>query len=216
MFRSFDICQFCVKIEIIFWQFIQYRIMNSNLFVGRSQELKDLQRYLKKRSASLIVIKGRRRVGKSRLVEEFARDLTFYSFAGLLPDKKVTDQDQRNEFTRQLSEYFPEIEINANDWSNLFFFLSERTKTGRIVILLDEISWMGSLDPTFLGKLKNAWDRHFKKNPELILILCGSASSWIEENILSSTGFLGRVSFTLTVEELPLKSCNQFRACGGR
>ncbi len=187
-------------------------VMNYNLFVGRSQELKDLQRYLKKRSASLIVIKGRRRVGKSRLVEEFARDLNFYSFAGLLPDKKVTDQDQRNEFARQLSEYFPESEVNANDWSNLFFFLSERVKKGRIVILLDEISWMGSLDPTFLGKLKNAWDRHFKKNPELILILCGSTASWIEDNILSSTGFLGRVSFTLTVEELPLKACNQFWA----
>lgn len=186
--------------------------MNQNLFVGRSQELKDLQRYLKKGSASLIVIKGRRRVGKSRLVEEFARDLNFYSFAGLLPDKKVTEQDQRDEFARQLSEYFPETEIDASDWSSLFFFLSKRTKTGRVVILLDEISWMGSLDPTFLGKLKNAWDRHFKKNPELILILCGSASSWIEENILSSTGFLGRVSFTLTVEELPLKSCNQFWA----
>lgn len=71
---------------------------------------------------------------------------------------------------------------------------------------------MGSLDPAFLGKLKNAWDKHFKKNPKLMLILCGSTSSWIEENILSSTGFLGRVSFTLTVEELPLKSCNQFWA----
>ena len=54
-------------------------------------------------------------------------------------------------------------------------------------ILFDEISWMGSKDPHFLGKLKNAWDQHFKKNPNLILILCGSASSWIEKNILSST-----------------------------
>ena len=79
-----------------------------------------------------------------------------------------------------------------------------------MVIILDEISWMGSKDPEFLGKLKNAWDLHFKKNPSLLLILCGSASSWIEKNILANTGFVGRISFTLTLDELPLKDCQLF------
>jgi len=69
---------------------------------------------------------------------------------------------------------------------------------------------MGSKDPDFLGKLKNAWDLHFSNNAELILILCGSISSWIEENILSSTGYLGRVSVDLVLEELPLNACNAF------
>lgn len=52
-----------------------------------------------------------------------------------------------------------------------------------MVIVLDEISWMGSKDPDFLGKLKDAWDYEFKTNPNLILILCGSVSSWIDKNI---------------------------------
>lgn len=69
---------------------------------------------------------------------------------------------------------------------------------------------MGSKDPTFLGKLKTAWDQSFKKNPELIMILCGSMSSWIERNIISSTGFLGRTSLDLTLKELPLPTCNLF------
>jgi hypothetical protein len=51
---------------------------------------------------------------------------------------------------------------------------------------------------------------HFKKNPKLILIICGSALAWIEKNILSSTGFMRRVSYTLTLEELPLSDCNHF------
>src|SRR5262249_37677597 len=55
-----------------------------------------------------------------------------------------------------------------------------------------------------------AWDIYFKKNPELILILCGSISAWIEKNILSSTGFLGRISYRLTLEELPLSDCKYF------
>ena len=69
---------------------------------------------------------------------------------------------------------------------------------------------MGSKDPTFLGKLKTAWDLYFKNNPQLVLILCGSISSWIEENILSSTGFMGRISLDIILEELPLYECNEF------
>ena len=57
---------------------------------------------------------------------------------------------------------------------------------------------------------KRSWDTQFKKNDKLILVLCGSASTWIEKNILSSTGFVGRVSRTLTLEELPLRDCARF------
>jgi hypothetical protein len=69
---------------------------------------------------------------------------------------------------------------------------------------------MGSKDPTFLGKIKNLWDQHLKENDQLIFVICGSASAWIEKNILSSTGFVGRISFTLTLDELPLSDCRKF------
>ena len=179
-------------------------------FVGRRDELRDLNRFLRKRSASLIVIKGRRRIGKSRLAEEFGKDLSMYSLTGLPPRQGTTAQLQRDEFVRQLSRSFHIPPFKGDDWGDLFYYLATQTSEGRVVILLDEISWMGSKDPDFLGKLKNAWDLYFKKNDQLILILCGSVSSWIEKNILSSTAFLGRVSFTLTLEELPLSECSQF------
>lgn len=57
---------------------------------------------------------------------------------------------------------------------------------------------------------KTAWDLYLKNNPQLILIVCGSISSWIEENILSSTGFLGRISLDIILEEMPLYECNEF------
>lgn len=66
---------------------------------------------------------------------------------------------------------------------------------------------MGSKDPVFLGKLKIIWEQHFQKNPNLILILCGSLSSWIEKNIISSTGFFGRISLKLNLKELSLYNC---------
>ncbi|MDB2592827.1 hypothetical protein N9Y17_03905 [Gammaproteobacteria bacterium] len=69
---------------------------------------------------------------------------------------------------------------------------------------------MGSKDPTFLGKIKNFWDNQLKKNDDLIFVICGSASSRIEKNILSHTGFVGRISYTLTLEELRLADCAKF------
>jgi AAA+ ATPase superfamily predicted ATPase len=185
-------------------------VKNFRRFVGRVSELSTLKQFLKKKTASLIVIQGRRRIGKSRLIEEFAKGLTFYSFAGLAPTKNTTAQSQRDNFVIQLSQQTGLPEVKVDDWSKIFQLLFEKTKQGRVILLFDEISWMGSKDSDFLGKIKHAWDQSFKKNPQLVFIICGSASAWIEENILSSTGFLGRVSFTLVLQELPLADCVEF------
>lgn len=179
-------------------------------FFGRKRELQILQRLLTKRTASLVVIKGRRRIGKSRLAEEFGKSLKTYTFVGLPPEKHMTAQHQREEFSRQMREQIGVQGLSSDDWGNLFWHLANHTQKGRILIILDEINWMGDKDPTFLGKLKTAWDTHFKKNTELILILSGSMTSWIDENILSSTGFVGRISVDMTLEELPLPVCNEF------
>jgi len=127
----------------------------------------------------------------------------------LPPTKQITAQSQRDEFARQLSIQTGLPEVKADDWSKLFLLFANKIKVGRGVVLFDEISWMGSKDPTFLGQLKNAWDLHFKKNPNLILILCGSVSVWIEKNIISSTGFFGRIALKITLEELSLSECNE-------
>lgn len=182
--------------------------MDNLPFVGRKKELQLLNDLLNKKMASLVVIKGRRRIGKSRLVQEYAGNKKYYIFTGLPPTESSSAQSQRDEFAKQLSLQTGLPEVKADDWSKLFLLMAGRVKKGRVVILFDEISWMGSRDTDFLGKLKNAWDLHFKKNPNLILILCGSVSSWIEKNIISSTGFLGRISLKLTLEELHLNECN--------
>lgn len=179
-------------------------------FIGRTRELHELSELLEKKTASLVVIQGRRRIGKSRLVEEFAKNHRFLHFSGTPPVTTTTLQVQLDEFATQLSSQTGFPEQFADNWSKLFIFLNREIQTGRVIVLFDEISWMGSKDPEFLGKLKNAWDIYFSKNPELILILCGSVSVWIDKNILSSTGFVGRISYRLTLEELTLEECNQF------
>lgn len=181
------------------------------MFFGRIEELESLSRLLAKKTASLVVCKGRRRIGKSALIQQFGKSFTkFYVFSGLPPTQGVTAETQKDEFAKQLALQFKLPLLQSTDWSDLFYFLATQTKNGRVLLLFDEISWMAQNDGTFLGKLKNAWDLHFSKNPRLILVLCGSISSWIEKNILSTSGFLGRVSLELHLNELPLYICNEF------
>jgi len=192
---------------------------NMDKFIGREDELSRLSNLLHKRSASLVVVRGRRRIGKSRLIEEFGKNYRFLRFSGVPPTRDVTAQSQRDVFIRQFFQQIhlplPYGEWNVSNWADAFHLLAEHTKEGRVIILFDEISWMGSLDPVFLGLLKNAWDMELSKNPQLILILCGSVSTWIEENIVNSTAFFGRISGRITLEELTLPECNQLLSTRG-
>ena len=180
-------------------------------FLGRERELNLLLDFIQKKSASFVVIKGRRRIGKSRLVQELSKHFShFYTFTGLPPDHSMTAREQLDEFSLQIARQFKTAHARYDDWGDAFWAVGERVQSGKTLLFFDEISWMGSEDPTFLGKIKNFWDLQLQKNPHLLFVICGSASAWIEKNILSSTGFVGRISQVLTLEELPLHDCNKF------
>lgn len=180
-------------------------------FIGRSTELKRLLELKKKTTSSLIVIRGRRRIGKSRLAEEFGKTFDhFIEIQGLGPANSSNNQDQLNHFSNKLSEIFNSKKEVFEDWSEAFHSLANKVKKGKYLILLDEISWMGRYDPLFSAKLKEAWDTSFKKNNNLNLILCGSVSFWIEEHIIKNQVFEGRVSLDLFLEELTLREINNF------
>lgn len=185
------------------------------MFVGRKLELAQLKRQINAKQASLVVIKGRRRIGKSRLVEEACKQTNLITLSGIAPVEGVTAKDQRQSFARQMALQLHIPEPKSEHWEELFWHLADRTTSSKVTILLDEISWMASdgptrTDPLFLGFLKNAWDIYFKKNDRLTLILCGSVSSWIEKNILNSTGFVGRIHLKLHIKELSLHECAAF------
>lgn len=172
-------------------------------FIGRKQELKKLHALHLKAIPSLVVVKGRRRIGKSRLIAEFAAEIPqhkLWCFAGLAPQEGMTAQTQRDHFARQLTTFLKVPPLTFQDWSDAFEHLSLHVKEGDI-ILLDEISWIGYEDPTFIPKLKAWWDE--QKIP-IIVVFCGSVSIWIEENILKSAAFFGRVNLTLTLEPLTI------------
>jgi uncharacterized protein len=175
--------------------------MTLQIFIGRKNELERLQVLHSKQTPNLIVVKGRRRVGKSRLIAEFASknpNNRLLDFAGLAPQDGMNAQAQRDYFARRLVSLLNIPPLTFHDWSDAFEHLARHVNLGDI-ILLDEISWMGSKDASFIPKLKAWWDK--QKTP-VMLVFCGSVSTWIEENILKSTAFFGRINLTMTLEPL--------------
>ncbi len=173
-------------------------------FVGRKLELARLEELFGLGRACVAVVKGRRRIGKSRVVEEFSRGKTFLSFSGLAPVEGVTSQDQRDAFARQLAVQQKLPLFTFSDWSDAFTYLSTYLTDQKTVILLDEISWMAHDDPTFVPKLKVWWDLVVQAFPQTVLVFCGSVSIWIDENIINSTAFFGRITLQLELNELSL------------
>lgn len=180
------------------------KVSKERPFVGRKKELTWLKRVADSPGAKIVVIRGRRRIGKSYFVEEFAKNKCFLKFSGLYPDVGIDAKAQRENFATQLQQQLAAPKLASDDWFDLFYYLAQQTQEKELIILFDEISWMADGDSTFLPKLKLVWDEQFKKNSHLMLVLCGSISSWIEKNILASTGFLGRITEKITLMELSL------------
>ncbi len=182
------------------------------LFVGRESEVAQFRNLFKKKTASLIVCQGRRRIGKSTLIRHCAREADhFLLFEGLAPREGIDRSAQLATFARSIQAQTKAPEVVLATWPQAFQLLaSVLHPAGRIVLLFDEISWMAAGDPDFAGHLKSAWDNLFSQHPRLIMVLCGSVSSWIQANILNNTGFVGRCTWQLYLPPLSLPACNEF------
>lgn len=183
------------------------------MFIGREEELAILSQLWGKSCSSLVTCRGRRRIGKSRLIEEFAlrSKADFICIDGLAPRPGLDNAAQLLNFHVKLSTYSRVSNRPPENWFEAFLQLNACINDEhRTVVLLDELSWMGIDAPDFPGYLKSAWDMHFKKHDRLIMVLCGSVSTWINENILNSTAFVGRRSCDMFLGELPLTECVSF------
>jgi hypothetical protein len=114
-------------------------------------------------------------------------------------------------FAQRLADQTKAPRVALENWAQAFQLLASLLPTtGQTVLLLDEISWMAMGEPDFAGYLKVAWDNLFSRRDRLVLVLCGSVTSWIQENILNQTGFVGRCSWQFRLPPLSLPSCNLF------
>ena len=137
------------------------------MFFGREQELADLAALLRKRTASLVTCRGRRRIGKSTLILEFGkRAARFMSLEGLPPRPGLSNRDQLHEFGRLLAEQTQLPPLTPDNWPQAFQLLASTIRGESTVVMLDEISWMGGYDPDFAGHLKSGLGYGIQGAPE--------------------------------------------------
>ena len=166
-----------------------------------------------KGTSSLVTCRGRRRIGKSTLIEKFSDDShsRFIKIEGLKPTKVTTDADERRTFAEQLAMQSEAESSCPENWLDAFNRLAKEIRDDeRTVVLLDEVSWMAQFDGNFASTLKIAWDNYLKRHDRLVFVVCGSVSMWIRENMIDNKAFFGRRSLDVVVPELPVRECVKF------
>ena len=181
-------------------------------FFGRKEILSRLAELWGKNCGSLVTCRGRRRIGKSTLIEKFAVDskARFIKIEGIKPDKSADDKLERESFATQLAAQTSAESSCPENWLQAFIRLDKEIGDKKTVVLLDEVSWLAFDCPSFSATLKIAWDNYFKKHDRLVFVVCGSVSTWIREHMVDDGAFYGRRSLDIVVPELPLCDCVKF------
>lgn len=183
------------------------------MFFGREEIIDQLAALCRKRVASLVTCRGRRRIGKSTLVEKFAEreGCRLLKIEGRRPAPGLGNADELAAFAKQLAAQTGAETAPPANWFDAFRRLDGKIDDRRrTVVLLDEVSWLAHYDESFADDLKMCWDNLFKKHDRLVMVLCGSVSSWIKDNVIDNSAFYGRRSLDIVVPELPLADCARF------
>lgn len=131
------------------------------MFFGREDSIMQMEGLCHKRVSSLVTCRGRRRVGKSTLIRQFANATRsrFIKIEGARPDAKTTVGDELRVFAQQLAAQTLCEDTVPSNWLNAFIRLAGQIRDDeRTVVLLDEISWLGHGDPMFADVFRIAWE----------------------------------------------------------
>ena len=185
--------------------------------IGRTQEQEELRRRYKRRKAEFIAVYGRRRVGKTTLVDETFHGQFSFRHAGLSPLEESGPgalAAQLRHFCHSLKDYGLAVEQVPGNWLDAFYLLEQLLKQkengSRMVVFLDELPWMDTPRSGFITALEGFWNNWGCHQSNLMLIVCGSATSWILDHLVNSHGGLyGRVTCEIRLSPFTLNECEQ-------
>jgi uncharacterized protein len=190
--------------------------------IGRFNEQNELQNALSEKESAFIAVTGRRRVGKTYLIEQTFANNMILQLSGF---KDFTNHQHLKLFTNAISQAFPKVAlIEKNDsWLNAFMNLIHclelelKNSSQKRVLFFDELPWLAKPKSGMLAALSFFWNS-WAKNNNIILVICGSAASWMIDKVINDKGGLyNRVTkllhlnpFTLSETKLFLESRNVF------
>ncbi len=193
--------------------------MKDEIIIGREDEKALLERIVTRDKPDLIAVYGRRRIGKTYLIRTCLKKHIAFEYSGI---HNVETAVQLNQYCESLSK-----QLNNNialpqptDWFTALDLtaklLQKKMKRKKIVLFLDEFPWMQTAKSNFLGAFEQFWNTWASKQPNLAVVLCGSAANWMIKNVVRNRGGLhNRITekialqpFTLFETEAFLKSRN--------
>lgn len=186
--------------------------------IGRKQEILELEDLYSNGRSEFVVLYGRRRIGKTFLVNELFGDRFTFSHTALSPVEmagKDLMRMQLRHFTHSLIRYGAEIRQEPANWLDAFFILEnlleKRSADERILVFIDELPWLDTPRSGFLTAFEAFWNGWGSKRNNLMLVVCGSAVSWISDKLLGSKGGLyNRTTSEIKLKQFSLNECEEF------
>ena len=185
--------------------------------VGRANELGMLREYISSPRSEFVAVYGRRRVGKTVLIREAAKD----AFAFYMTGSSDSSLDrQLLTFSLALQKYSKSEELSiAKSWILAFNALGrylESLPPGPKVVFIDEMPWLDTPRSGFIPALENFWNSWAVLRDDIKLIVCGSATSWMLNNLIHSRGGLhNRLTHHILLEPFSLNECEEYFKCHG-
>lgn len=183
--------------------------------IGRKEEKRILGKLYQSQSAEFLAIYGRRRVGKTYLVRNYFRGKgVFFEVTG---SYNIKTKEQLENFHAEYVALFDRegYEGAPKTWREAFERLRKSVEkidgNQKVVLFFDELPWLASARSGFLAAIDYAWNRHFSAMPNVLLIVSGSAASWMISHVVNNTGGLyGRLSGHLRLLPFTLAETEEY------
>lgn len=196
----------------------KYSILGDKMkIVGREREKDCLMQCLLSKRPEFVAVYGRRRVGKTYLIKEFFNN-NFSFYATGIANEKTTGQLKA--FHSSLAKYGYEDKKQPSDWFEAFEILRKMLDGDKLyrepinnkrVIFLDELPWMDTAKSDFKSAFEYFWNSYASSKEDIMLIVCGSATSWIMNNLIyDRKGFHNRITRHIHLAPFSLAECEEF------
>lgn len=181
--------------------------------IGRKLEQAKLQACMESERSEFVVVYGRRRIGKTFLVRRFFKDNYAFSFVG---KHEMGREQQLAEFAKELMRYSQSTFVpQLKNWTEAFDALQRLLEAydipGKKVVFLDEMPWMDTPKSDFVSALENFWNGWANMRDDIVLVACGSATSWMVDKLLHNQGGLfNRITQKLYLRPFKLSEMEQY------
>ncbi len=187
--------------------------------IGRKKEIGELKQQYLSHKAEFVAVYGRRRVGKTYLIDEALKGKITFRHAGLSP---IDEKGASNNLKQQLQHFYQSLQLHGmrkshcpKNWLEAFFMLEQYLQaidTGkRQVVFLDELPWMDTPRSGFIIALESFWNTWACHRSNIMLVVCGSVNSWMLDNLVNNHGGLyGRTTYEIKLSPFALNECELF------